>query len=53
MLCICNQTLKNKFVMCIAGDWKNHFSSEQLTRFTSVISKELEGESFPLPWSLD
>uniref|UniRef100_A0A3P9BBU4 Sulfotransferase n=1 Tax=Maylandia zebra TaxID=106582 RepID=A0A3P9BBU4_9CICH len=37
----------------IAGDWKNHFSSEQLTRFTSVISKELEGESFSLPWSLD
>uniref|UniRef100_A0A3Q4H8N3 Sulfotransferase n=1 Tax=Neolamprologus brichardi TaxID=32507 RepID=A0A3Q4H8N3_NEOBR len=37
----------------IVGDWKNHFSSEQLTRFTSVISKELESESFSLPWSLD
>ncbi|XP_030604831.1 sulfotransferase 2B1-like [Archocentrus centrarchus] len=35
------------------GDWKNHFSSEQLARFISVISKELEGESFSLPWSLD
>ncbi|XP_071326058.1 sulfotransferase family 2, cytosolic sulfotransferase 3 isoform X2 [Trachinotus anak] len=37
----------------IAGDWKNHFSSEQLARFTSVICKEMEGESFSLPWSLD
>ncbi|XP_042281186.1 sulfotransferase family 2, cytosolic sulfotransferase 3 isoform X1 [Thunnus maccoyii] len=37
----------------VAGDWKNHFSSEQLARFTSVIRKELEGESFSLPWSLD
>lgn len=35
------------------GDWKNHFSAEQLVRFISVISKELEGESFSLPWSLD
>ncbi|XP_031729555.1 sulfotransferase family 2, cytosolic sulfotransferase 3 isoform X2 [Anarrhichthys ocellatus] len=37
----------------VAGDWKNHFSPEQLARFTSVIRKELEGESFSLPWSLD
>lgn len=37
----------------VAGDWKNHFSSEQLARFTSVIRKELEGESFSLPWSMD
>ncbi|XP_053182967.1 sulfotransferase family 2, cytosolic sulfotransferase 3 [Scomber japonicus] len=37
----------------VAGDWKNHFSSEQLARFTSVIRQELEGESFSLPWSLD
>ncbi|KAK2844251.1 hypothetical protein Q5P01_010910 [Channa striata] len=37
----------------VAGDWKKHFSSEQLARFTSVIRKELEGESFSLPWSLD
>ncbi|KAL7393861.1 hypothetical protein ABVT39_017054 [Epinephelus coioides] len=37
----------------IAGDWKNHFSSEQLARFTSVIRKELGKESFSLPWSLD
>ncbi|XP_074510901.1 sulfotransferase family 2, cytosolic sulfotransferase 3 [Sebastes fasciatus] len=37
----------------VAGDWKNHFSSEQLARFVSVIRKELEGESFSLPWSLD
>ncbi|XP_008296989.1 sulfotransferase family 2, cytosolic sulfotransferase 3 isoform X1 [Stegastes partitus] len=37
----------------ITGDWKNHFSSEQLARFTSVIRKELEGESFSLPWSMD
>ncbi|XP_018539716.1 sulfotransferase family 2, cytosolic sulfotransferase 3 isoform X1 [Lates calcarifer] len=37
----------------VAGDWKNHFNSEQLARFTSVIYKELEGESFSLPWSLD
>ncbi|XP_041843208.1 sulfotransferase 2B1-like [Melanotaenia boesemani] len=34
-------------------DWKNHFSPEQLARFTSVIFKELEGENFSLPWSLD
>lgn len=37
----------------VVGDWKNHFSSEQLARFTSVIRKELENETFPLPWSLD
>nr|XP_020488323.1 sulfotransferase family cytosolic 2B member 1-like [Labrus bergylta] len=37
----------------VAGDWKNHFSSEQLARFQSVIHKELENESFTLPWSLD
>ncbi|XP_049439487.1 sulfotransferase family 2, cytosolic sulfotransferase 3 isoform X2 [Epinephelus fuscoguttatus] len=37
----------------IAGDWKNHFSSEQLARFTSVIRKELGKESSSLPWSLD
>ncbi|XP_060929710.1 sulfotransferase 2B1-like [Limanda limanda] len=37
----------------IAGDWKNHFSPEQLARFTSLICKEMEGESFSLPWSLD
>ncbi|XP_061574228.1 sulfotransferase family 2, cytosolic sulfotransferase 3 isoform X1 [Cololabis saira] len=36
-----------------AGDWKNHFSSEQVARFASVINKELEGESFSLPWSLE
>lgn len=36
-----------------AGDWKQHFSSEQLARFTSVIHRELEGESSLLPWSLD
>ncbi|KAM6910699.1 sulfotransferase 2B1-like [Xenentodon cancila] len=37
----------------ITGDWKNHFNSEQVSRFASVIYKELEGESFSLPWSLD
>ncbi|KAM7420331.1 hypothetical protein PAMA_014853 [Pampus argenteus] len=37
----------------VAGDWKNHFSSEQMARFTSVIQKELEDESFTLPWNLD
>ncbi|XP_026149572.1 sulfotransferase 2B1-like isoform X1 [Mastacembelus armatus] len=37
----------------VVGDWINHFSSVQLARFTSVIQKELEGESFSLPWSLD
>ncbi|XP_017265340.1 sulfotransferase 2B1-like [Kryptolebias marmoratus] len=37
----------------IAGDWKNHLNSEQLARFTSVIRKELQGESFSLPWSLE
>ncbi|XP_054898145.1 sulfotransferase family 2, cytosolic sulfotransferase 3 isoform X1 [Poeciliopsis prolifica] len=37
----------------IAGDWKNHFNSEQLARFKSAITKELEGEKFNLPWSLD
>lgn len=37
----------------ISGDWKNHFNSEQLARFTSVIHKELENESFRLPWNLD
>lgn len=37
----------------VVGDWKNHFSSKQLAHFSSVIYKELEGESFTLPWSLD
>ncbi|XP_034553802.1 sulfotransferase family 2, cytosolic sulfotransferase 3 [Notolabrus celidotus] len=37
----------------VIGDWKNHFSSEQLAKFTSVIDKDLEKESFTLPWSLD
>ncbi|XP_051262453.1 sulfotransferase family 2, cytosolic sulfotransferase 3 isoform X1 [Dicentrarchus labrax] len=37
----------------VAGDWKNHFSSEQQAKFTSVIRKDLEKESFSLPWSLD
>lgn len=37
----------------VTGDWKNHFSPEQLSRFSSTINKELEGESFSLPWSLD
>ncbi|XP_044062568.1 sulfotransferase family 2, cytosolic sulfotransferase 3 isoform X2 [Siniperca chuatsi] len=37
----------------IAGDWKNHFSSELLARFTSVIHKELGSDSVSLPWSLD
>ncbi|XP_077371513.1 sulfotransferase 2B1-like isoform X2 [Festucalex cinctus] len=37
----------------VAGDWKNHFSSKQLAHISSVIYKELEGESFALPWSLD
>ncbi|XP_056299934.1 sulfotransferase family 2, cytosolic sulfotransferase 3 isoform X2 [Pseudoliparis swirei] len=29
----------------IVGDWKNHFSPEQLATFSSVIRKEMEGES--------
>ncbi|XP_072317319.1 sulfotransferase family 2, cytosolic sulfotransferase 3 isoform X2 [Eucyclogobius newberryi] len=37
----------------VAGDWRKHFTSEQLSRFRSIISKDLEGESFTLPWSLD
>lgn len=37
----------------VSGDWKNHFSSEQLAKFTSAIRKELENESFTLPWSMD
>ncbi|XP_078109624.1 sulfotransferase 2B1-like isoform X1 [Sander vitreus] len=37
----------------VAGDWENHFSSEQLARFTSAIRKELESASFSLPWSMD
>lgn len=37
----------------VVGDWKNHFSAEQLARFTTAIHKELENESFSLPWSLD
>ncbi|XP_067366281.1 sulfotransferase 2B1-like isoform X1 [Channa argus] len=43
----------NFFRKGVVGDWKNHFNTEQLARFTSVIRKELEGESFSLPWSLD
>ncbi|XP_061632453.1 sulfotransferase family 2, cytosolic sulfotransferase 3 isoform X2 [Phyllopteryx taeniolatus] len=37
----------------VVGDWRKHFSSEQLVHFSSVIYKELEGERFTLPWSLD
>ncbi|XP_061675991.1 sulfotransferase family 2, cytosolic sulfotransferase 3 [Syngnathoides biaculeatus] len=37
----------------VVGDWKQHFTSEQLVHFSSVISKELEGDNFTLPWSLD
>ncbi|XP_013858800.1 sulfotransferase family cytosolic 2B member 1 [Austrofundulus limnaeus] len=37
----------------IVGDWKNHFNSEQLAWFTSVLLKELEGKNISLPWSLD
>ncbi|XP_008321449.1 sulfotransferase family 2, cytosolic sulfotransferase 3 isoform X2 [Cynoglossus semilaevis] len=37
----------------ISGDWKNHFSSEQLARFSAVIMKEMEDENFSRPWSLD
>ncbi|XP_077455606.1 sulfotransferase family 2, cytosolic sulfotransferase 3 isoform X2 [Stigmatopora argus] len=36
----------------IVGDWKKHFSSEQLAHFSSTIYKELEGEHFTLPWNL-
>lgn len=37
----------------VSGDWKNHMTEDQLSRFTSDIKKDLEGESFSLPWSLD
>lgn len=37
----------------VAGDWKTHFSPEQLSRFSSCIKKELEGENVSLPWGLD
>uniref|UniRef100_A0A8C9ZR76 Sulfotransferase n=1 Tax=Sander lucioperca TaxID=283035 RepID=A0A8C9ZR76_SANLU len=37
----------------VAGDWENHFSSEQLARFTSAIRKEMESASFSLPWSME
>lgn len=37
----------------VAGDWKNHFTPEQLQRFASVLQKELQNESFTLPWSLE
>ncbi|KAM4568111.1 sulfotransferase 2B1-like [Fundulus diaphanus] len=42
----------------IVGDWKNHFSSEQLIRFVSVINEELKltrqlkEENSSLPWGL-
>lgn len=37
----------------VVGDWKNHFTPEQLQRFKSVLQKELQNESFTLPWSLE
>lgn len=37
----------------VVGDWKNHFTPEQLQRFTSVLQEELRDESFTLPWSLE
>lgn len=41
------------FLLGVKGDWKNHFSSEQLAKFSSAIKKELEDEDFSLPWNLD
>nr|XP_057909357.1 sulfotransferase family 2, cytosolic sulfotransferase 3 isoform X2 [Doryrhamphus excisus] len=37
----------------VAGDWKKHFSADQVAHLSSAISKELEGEKFTLPWILD
>ncbi|XP_061919503.1 sulfotransferase 2B1-like [Entelurus aequoreus] len=37
----------------VAGDWKKHFTAEQVARISSTIYKELEGENFTLPWTLD
>ncbi|KAJ0065920.1 hypothetical protein NL108_000170 [Boleophthalmus pectinirostris] len=37
----------------IIGDWKKHFTCDQVRHFSSTIKKELEGESFTLPWNLD
>ncbi|XP_061772286.1 sulfotransferase 2B1-like isoform X1 [Nerophis ophidion] len=37
----------------VAGDWKKHFSADQVARISSTIYKELEGENFTLPWTLD
>nr|XP_046255845.1 sulfotransferase family 2, cytosolic sulfotransferase 3 isoform X1 [Scatophagus argus] len=37
----------------VVGDWKNHFTSEQLAKFTSVIRKEMGKETYSLPWDLD
>ncbi|XP_076006482.1 sulfotransferase family 2, cytosolic sulfotransferase 3 isoform X2 [Genypterus blacodes] len=36
----------------IAGDWKNHFSSDQEARFSALIRGELEGEKLCFPWDL-
>ncbi|KAF6714419.1 Sulfotransferase family cytosolic 2B member 1 [Oryzias melastigma] len=35
----------------VAGDWKNHFNSEQDARFTSVIQKELEAAGLSFPYN--
>ncbi|KAK7887115.1 hypothetical protein WMY93_026736 [Mugilogobius chulae] len=32
---------------------KTHFTNEQLNKLRSTINKDLEGESFTLPWKLD
>lgn len=53
LLCSCNCYSVHVFVPGVVGDWENHFTSEQLQRFTSVIQKELQDESFSLPWSLE
>ncbi|XP_028326846.1 sulfotransferase family 2, cytosolic sulfotransferase 3 isoform X2 [Gouania willdenowi] len=36
-----------------SGDWKNHFSAEQLARFSSVICKDLGDEILSLPYELN
>lgn len=51
-LVVLMQLLCYVFLSGVAGDWKNHFNSEQLVKFSSVIKKELENECFSLPWSL-
>ncbi|XP_034031213.1 sulfotransferase family 2, cytosolic sulfotransferase 3 isoform X2 [Thalassophryne amazonica] len=47
-----NHSKSSFFRKGISGDWKNHFSPDQLTQFSAIILEELEGETDSLFYDL-